>query len=64
MCVSDLFLIDLCFSSVPLSSIFKHYRVTRMHDGSFIIDVENPVSEKEIMASRTVSPQSQMFLSD
>lgn len=36
----------LCFSSVPLSSIFKHYRVTRVHDGSFIIDVENPVSEK------------------
>lgn len=36
----------LCCSSVCDSSIFKHYRVTRMHDGSFSIDVENPVSEK------------------
>ncbi|XP_003974136.2 signal-transducing adaptor protein 1-like [Takifugu rubripes] len=24
-------------------SIFKHYRVTREHDGSFVIDVENPI---------------------
>lgn len=30
------------------SSIFKHYLVTRMHDGRFSIEVENPVSRRNI----------------
>lgn len=56
MCVSDLFLIDwFVLSFCSLSSIFKHYRVTRVHDGSFIIAVENPVSEKWL---QVLSPRS------
>lgn len=42
----------MCLSSVSASSIFKHYRVTRAQDGSFNIDVENPVSEKSKDAFR------------
>lgn len=30
--------------SFSISSIFRHYRVTRKHAGGFTIDVDNPVS--------------------
>lgn len=53
----------LCSSSVSASPIFKHYRVTRMPDGSFSIDVENPVSENSKYAFRAFYNQvlSQVF---
>ena len=31
---------------LSISSIFKHYRVTRKHEGGFNIDVDDPVSVK------------------
>lgn len=53
--IFGLFICVVCIFFSSISAVFKHYRVTRRHDGGFNIDVDNPVSIKMTYLKNQVS---------